>query len=101
MVSRPGCKHLLAHTAQQEGPVVCVNKWGLVADKSVTAQKHFEDAIRNKFAPFTDFPILFTLAVTKRRIFKVLETAIEVYNNRKRIIPTSQNLTLTCLSRLP
>ncbi len=74
----------------RKGLVVCVNKWDLVTDKSIEAQKHFEQAIRAKFAPFTDFPILFTSALTKQRIFKVLETAVEVYQNRRRIIPTSQ-----------
>ena len=74
----------------RKGLVVCVNKWDLVADKSLNAQKSFETAIRNKFAPFTDFPIIFTSALTKQRIFKVLETAIEVYENRRRVIPTSQ-----------
>ncbi|MDE5675594.1 MAG: ribosome biogenesis GTPase Der [Muribaculaceae bacterium] len=74
----------------KKGLVVCVNKWDLISDKSITAQKNFENAIRQRFAPFTDFPILFTSAITKQRIYKVLETAIEVYNNRRRIIPTSQ-----------
>lgn len=74
----------------RKGLVVCVNKWDLASDKSVTAQKHFEDAIRQKFAPFTDFPILFTSALTKQRIFKVLETAAQVYANRRRTVPTSQ-----------
>ena len=74
----------------KKGLVVCVNKWDLVENRSLEAQKTFEAAIRNKFAPFTDFPILFTSAVTKQRIFKVLETALEVYANRRRIIPTSQ-----------
>ena len=74
----------------RKGLVVCVNKWDLVEDKSITAQKNFEAAIKNKFAPFTDFPVLFTSALTKQRIYKVLETAIEVYNNRRRTIPTSQ-----------
>lgn len=74
----------------RKGLVVCVNKWDLVTDKSIDAQKHFEQAIRAKFAPFTDFPILFTSALTKQRIYKVLETAVEVYQNRRRIIPTSQ-----------
>jgi GTP-binding protein len=74
----------------RKGLVVCVNKWDLVEDKSVEAQKRFETAIRSRFAPFTDFPIIFTSALTKQRIFKVLETAIAVYENRKRIIPTSQ-----------
>ena len=74
----------------RKGLVVCVNKWDLVEDKSVTAQKRYEAAIHSKFAPFTDFPIIFTSALTKQRIYKVLETAIEVYNNRRRTIPTSQ-----------
>jgi len=74
----------------RKGLVVCVNKWDLVSDKSIEAQRTFENAIRNKFAPFTDFPIIFTSALTKQRIFKVLETAIAVYGNRRRIIPTSQ-----------
>ena len=74
----------------KKGLVVCVNKWDLIEDRSLTAQKRYEEAIRSKFAPFTDFPILFTSALTKQRIFKVLETAIDVFNNRKRIIPTSQ-----------
>ncbi|MCM1092548.1 MAG: ribosome biogenesis GTPase Der [Bacteroides sp.] len=74
----------------KKGLVVCVNKWDLVEDKSQKAIKHFEDAIRKRFAPFTDFPIIFTSALTKQRIYKVIETAVEVYNNRGRIVPTSQ-----------
>lgn len=74
----------------KKGLVVCVNKWDLIEDRSLQAQKRYEEAIRSRFAPFTDFPILFTSALTKQRIFKVLETAIDVFNNRKRIIPTSQ-----------
>jgi len=74
----------------RKGLVVCVNKWDIVEDKSMEAQKRFETAIRARFAPFTDFPILFTSALTKQRIYKVLETAVEVYENRRRIIPTSQ-----------
>ena len=73
-----------------KGLVVCVNKCDLVEDKSTDAIKHFENAIRNKFAPFTDFPIIFTSAITKQRIYKVIDTAVEVYKNRKRVIPTSQ-----------
>lgn len=74
----------------KKGLVVCVNKWDLVEDKSQKAIKHFEDAIRSRFAPFTDFPIIFTSALTKQRIYKVIETAVDVYKNRGRIIPTSQ-----------
>ncbi len=74
----------------RKGLVVCVNKWDLVEDKSPEAQKYFEAAIRSRFAPFTDFPIIFCSALTKQRIFMVLETAVRVYENRRRIIPTSQ-----------
>ena len=74
----------------KKGLVVCVNKWDIAADKSIQAQKRFEDAIRQRFAPFTDFPIIFTSALTKQRIFKVLETAVDVYRNRRREVPTSQ-----------
>lgn len=74
----------------KKGLVVVVNKWDLVEDKSTAAIKHFEEAIRSRMAPFTDFPIIFASAQTKQRIFKVLETAVEVYANRRRIVPTSQ-----------
>ena len=70
--------------------VVVVNKWDLVQDKSNQAIAHFEATIRERMAPFVDFPIIFASALTKQRIFKVLETAKEVYLNRKRRIPTSQ-----------
>lgn len=74
----------------RKGLVVVVNKWDLVQDKSQAAIATFEAAIRNRFAPFTDFPIIFGSALTKQRIFKVIETAVEVYKNRKRTVPTSQ-----------
>ena len=73
-----------------KGLVVVVNKWDLVADKSQAAIDHFREAIRKRFAPFTDFPIIFGSALTKQRIFKVLETAVQVYKNRKRVVPTSE-----------
>ncbi len=74
----------------RKGLVVVVNKWDIMENKTPIAIKTFEQAIRNRFAPFVDFPIIFASALTKQRIFKVLETAIEVYKNRKRIIPTSE-----------
>ena len=87
----------------KKGLVVCVNKWDLVADKSQAAIRHFEETIRNRFAPFTDFPIIFGSAITKQRILKVLETAVDVYKNRKRIIPTSQlnNVMLEAIGAYP
>nr|MDE7375312.1 ribosome biogenesis GTPase Der [Muribaculaceae bacterium] len=74
----------------KKGLVVVVNKWDIAADKSQAAIKHFEASIRERFAPFVDFPIVFSSALTKQRIFKVIETAIDVYKDRKRIIPTSE-----------
>ncbi len=74
----------------RKGLVVVVNKWDLVEDKSEKAIKCFKEAIRERFAPFTDFPIVFTSALTKQRIYKVLETSLEVYENRRRTVPTSQ-----------
>ena len=70
--------------------VVVVNKWDLVEDKSQVVIKTFENAIRERMAPFTDFPIIFASALTKQRIFKVLETAKEVYLNRKLKIGTTK-----------
>lgn len=74
----------------QKGLVVVVNKWDLVEDKSNVAVKTFENAIRNRLAPFTDFPVIFASAVTKQRIFKVLESAEQVYHNRTNRIPTAR-----------
>lgn len=74
----------------KKGLVVCVNKWDLVEDKSQTAIKHFENTIRERFAPFTDFPIIFGSAITKQRIHKVLEEAVKVYENRQRTVATSK-----------
>ncbi len=75
--------------------VVVVNKWDLVEDKTQKVIDTFEAAIRNRMAPFVDFPIVFASALTKQRIFKVLETAKQVYLNRKvRIGTTKLNETL-------
>ena len=52
--------------------------------------KVFENAIRERLAPFTDFPILFISTINKQRIFKVIETALAVYENKERKVPTSQ-----------
>lgn len=74
----------------QKGLVVVVNKWDLVENKSDKVMKEFENAIRTRFAPFVDFPIIFASALTKQRIFKVLEVAKQVYQNRTTKIPTSK-----------
>ena len=70
--------------------VVVINKWDLVEDKSTVVMKTFEEAIRERMAPFTDFPIIFASALTKQRIFKVLENAKEVYENRRRRVSTGK-----------
>ena len=70
--------------------VVVVNKWDLVPDKDTKVMKTMEDAIRNRMAPFDDFPIVFGSALTKQRIFKVLETAKDVYENRCRRVSTAR-----------
>ena len=74
----------------QKGLVVVINKWDLVQDKSTKAMKYFEDTIRERFAPFTDFPIIFASALTKQRIFKVLEMAKETYLNRTTKVSTAK-----------
>ena len=73
-----------------KGLVVVVNKWDLVEDKTTKVMKTFEDAIRNRFAPFVDFPIIFASALTKQRILKVLEEARTVYENRMTRISTAR-----------
>ena len=72
-----------------KGLVVVVNKWDLVEDKTVKVMKTFENAIRERLAPFVDFPIIFASALTKQRILKVLEAARMVYENRMTRIPTA------------
>ena len=74
----------------QKGLVVVVNKWDIAVDKSTKAMKYMEDTIRQRFAPFTDFPVIFASALTKQRIFRVLESAKEVYQHRSQRIPTAR-----------
>ncbi len=70
--------------------VVVVNKWDLVENKDQVVIKTFENAIRERMAPFTDFPIIFASALTKQRIFKVLEIAKQVYLNRTARVGTTK-----------
>ena len=74
----------------QKGLVVVVNKWDLVPEKTDKVMKTFENAVRNRLAPFTDFPIIFGSALTKQRIYKVLEVAEQVYKNRMIRISTAR-----------
>lgn len=71
-----------------KGLVVLVNKWDL-AEKHSNSTRDLEKSIKEKTAPFVDYPMLFISAINKQRIHKVLETAMEVYNNRIQKISTS------------
>ena len=73
----------------RKGIVILVNKWDLV-EKETNTMKQFENQIREKIALFNDVPILFISALTKQRILKAVETAVEVYENRKKRIKTSK-----------
>jgi GTP-binding protein len=72
----------------KKGLVIVVNKWDLVENKDQKVIKTFENAIHERIAPFVDVPIIFASAFTKQRIYKILETASEVYQVRKTKIPT-------------
>ncbi len=74
----------------RKGLVVAVNKWDLIPNKESNDTKKFEDTIRERFAPFVDFPIVFTSAVTKQRILKVVDLAVEVFQNKKKKVPTAK-----------
>ena len=71
----------------RKGIVILVNKWDLVEKENNTA-KQYEASIRKEIEPFTDVPILFVSALNKQRIYKAIETAVAVYNNRTKRIPT-------------
>ena len=73
----------------KKGIVLLVNKWDSIEKETITTKEHEED-ILSKIAPFTDLPILFISALNKQRIYKALETAMEVFENRKQKIPTSK-----------
>jgi len=73
-----------------KGIVVLVNKWDLIEDKSNNTAKDYEAMLKKKFAPFSDVPIIFISVNEKQRIFKSIETGLEVYENRLRKIPTSK-----------
>jgi GTP-binding protein len=70
----------------RKGVVVLVNKWDLV-EKETNSVINFSAAVREKLAPFQDIPVIFTSALTRQRIHKVLETAVEVYHNRMQKLP--------------
>lgn len=72
-----------------KGIVVLVNKWDLVAKETNTA-KEYEKELKSRLAPFTDLPILFISVIDKTRIFKAIESALEVYDNKQRKVTTSE-----------
>ncbi|MDO5979698.1 ribosome biogenesis GTPase Der [Flavivirga spongiicola] len=73
----------------RKGIVILVNKWDLV-EKDHKSMKEYEKAIKQQMEPFVDVPIIFISALTKQRIFKAIETAVEVYKNRSKKIKTSK-----------
>lgn len=73
----------------RKGIVILVNKWDLVENKESNTLKDFERHIREEIAPFTDVPVVFISVLTKQRLFKAIETAVEVYKNRSKKIKTS------------
>lgn len=74
----------------RKGIVILVNKWDLLEDKETNTLKEFEANIRKEIEPFTDVPIVFMSVLTKQRIYKAIETAVEVYKNRSKKIKTSE-----------
>ena len=73
----------------RKGIVIVVNKWDLI-EKNTHTTEEFTARIQQEIAPFTDVPIYFTSAITKQRLLKVLDAAIEVYEHRRQRIPTSK-----------
>ncbi|MBN8838473.1 MAG: ribosome biogenesis GTPase Der [Sphingobacteriia bacterium] len=73
-----------------KGIAVFVNKWDLVLNKQTNTAKEYEQQLKQKLAPFTDVPVIFISAKEKTRIFKVVETALEVYDNKQRKVSTSK-----------
>ncbi|WP_339663322.1 ribosome biogenesis GTPase Der [uncultured Polaribacter sp.] len=73
----------------RKGIVILINKWDLV-EKETNTMRDFEAMVRKQIEPFTDVPIIFTSVLTKQRIFKAIETAVEVFQNRKTKISTSK-----------
>ena len=75
---------------RRKGVVILVNKWDLVEDKETNTARDFEATIKKRIAPFNDVPIIFMSALEKQRIFKAVDVALEVYDNRQQRIKTSQ-----------
>src|SRR6185436_4123198 len=76
-------------TRKGKGIVVLVNKWDLL-EKSTNTARDYEKKLKEKFAPFTDVPVVFISVKEKTRIFKVIEVALQVFENKTRKVPTSK-----------
>ncbi len=72
-----------------KGIVLLVNKWDTIAEKETNSARDYEKRLKERIAPFTDVPVIFTSATEKQRIFQGMEKALEVFDNRLRRIPTS------------
>ncbi len=73
----------------RKGVVILINKWDLI-EKEKNTMEEYEAAVKAKLAPFNDVPVLFISALTKQRVFKAVETAMQVYKNRRQKIPTAK-----------
>jgi len=91
----------LAHR-NHKGIVILINKWDLI-DKKKTTIKDFEKIIKEQISPFEDVPIIFISSLNKQRVFKSIEKAVEVYNNRKKRISTKElnNYLLPIIEKFP
>ncbi|AYN66710.1 ribosome biogenesis GTPase Der [Euzebyella marina] len=86
-----------------KGVVILVNKWDLVEDKETNTVKQYTKQIKKAIEPFVDVPIIFISALTKQRIYKAIETAVDVYKNRSKKIKTRQlnDVMLPIIERTP
>lgn len=86
-----------------KGIVILVNKWDLVVDKETNTMKQYTQRIKKAIEPFVDVPIIFISALTKQRIFKAIETAVEVYKNRSKKVKTRKlnDVMLPIIERTP
>ena len=73
-----------------KGILILVNKWDLIEDKQTNTARDYENELKKRLAPFNDVPVIFISALEKTRIFKAMETALEVYESRRRKVPTSK-----------
>lgn len=87
----------------RKGVVVLVNKWDLVENKETNTAKEYEALIRERFAPFNDFPVVFVSVLNKQRIHKALEMALEVFRNRTQHLKTHElnDVLLPIIERTP